>query len=95
MMKKERINNMVRDRVKTVHSISIYLFILWQLIILFAFWGGKPEGCFYKIRELRNQVNMLRELRNQVNMLQDQCAKSKLKNHRHKLFSGEVYYPKR
>ena len=72
--------NKVNDRLKSGNNAMICLFILWQFIIVFAFWGGNPRGSFYRIRELQNQVNIL----------QDQ-----LKTHKHKLFSGGVYYPKR
>jgi len=36
----------------------ITLFILWQIVILFSFWGVKPEGTFEKIRQLDTQLQI-------------------------------------
>ena len=39
-----------------VVSMLFVLFILWQIIILFAIWGGSPEGCFVKIKKLECRI---------------------------------------
>ena len=32
------------------------VFIIWNLLIAFGLWGGKPEGAFVKINRLEAQV---------------------------------------
>lgn len=39
-------------------TILTVIFIFWQVVILFAFWGMKPEGAFEKIRKLNTQLEI-------------------------------------
>lgn len=39
----------------------LVIFILWNFAILFGLWGGNPEGCFVKIKNLQAQVEVQAE----------------------------------
>ena len=64
----------------TFFTVGWVIFILWQIVIMFGFWGGNPEGCFKKIDNLRDglqlQINNLAQV--QINNLAQE-----LKEHRH------------
>ena len=41
--------------------VILVIFILWNFTILFGLWGGYPEGCFVKIKNLQAQVEVQAE----------------------------------
>lgn len=38
--------------------VILVIFILWNFTILFGLWGGYPEGCFVKIKNLQEQIEI-------------------------------------
>ena len=56
----------VKDDTFMIAAMGV-IFILWQIVILFGFWGGNPEGCFKKIEGLQFQViNLQVQIQEQI-----------------------------
>jgi len=91
MRRKNGIMSMLTQRRKmkdeTLAIVIGVVFILWQFCILFGIWGGNPEGCFLRIKNLKTQVE---ELQGQIEELQVDKLKNEFINHRHIGIYGRI-----
>lgn len=49
---------MEKDDKENLISLFLVLFLIWNLVILFAFWGGNPRGVYWRCVDLQKILDM-------------------------------------